>query len=395
MNKSNSIILLYLMLFSASALALPDGYQGGRLELPDPPLTESAVFAFDSLMNLYYGHAGVVKSRADIKSGRGASSEIWKYNVSSGTHTLFYESPAVSAGDYGINSATAIWVDETAMPRTFYIADQEPVKGDPWTTGAVWRARDINDDGDINDSGEIELWTTDVSILVYVTDLIRDDLTGEVFVTNSEGIGGNPMVYRLSDTNASGWIETGEFTGYANLPQDYQFAGGLCFGSSSGVIFTHDTSGSVYRLEDLDNDHSATGPGEMFIYAALPIAGAFDIEMDPDDDLFVTASDWGTMIHGIYQITTGTSPEVTLFHDLSADIGSCGKLVFGPSAPFEPYVSGGAVLYMNYTSISWTDPTDIMTFQAIPGSVITPTMSVWGLILLLGMVSILVVRNSH
>ena len=409
MNRTAAAVIFGMLYLAASVYALPVGYETGTIILPgspDSPDTQSGVFVVDSMNRLYFGHAAGLKSVHDVRNvrgGRGASSEIWTYDIPSDTYTLFYDSPAVNPGDIGINSVTGIWMDETTAPPTFYIADNEPIKGSFSTTGAVWIARDINEDGDIMDSGVdvLEPYTMDygpvpVSPIASIAGIIRDDATGELFVTNAEGSAGNPMVYRLFDADTSGYIEPAEITAYFNLENDFAFAGGLTFGDTADVIYTHETTGAIYRLEDINGDNDVIGdPGEAVLFASLPIAGAFDIDRDPDGDLFVTATDWGTYTHGIYEITTDATPVVTLFEDLSASIGAAGTIAFGNGTHFEPsQPAAGATLYMNYTTTGWADPGDFITVSGeVTGPVETPALGTVGAILLVLGIGVLMRRK--
>jgi hypothetical protein len=371
--------------------AVPPGYTTGTLPISDPPGTQSGVFTYDSEHNLYYGHA----TSFNVRTGRGSSSEIWKYNSLSGVHSLFYSSPAVQAGDYGMNSIAGIWIDETTSPWTYYVADQEPLKGSPWTTGGVWRARDLNGDGAITDDDDlIEMYTENISTLVYISDIIGNSVTNELYVTHSDGVAGNPMVYRLHDANATGYIEESEMFVFSLLPNDGFYTGGLCFDEMMQIIFTHDTSGAIYRLEDLNADNDALDPGETVVYATLPISGGYDLARDPDGDLFVSASDWSTMTHALYEIQPGSPPQVTLFHDLTDTVGFCGKFVFGGDTPFEPFQDGDTVLYLNYSSTEWSDPTDFLVFYPLQSSAETPALTVTGIIFVLILLGLLLLRTK-
>lgn len=407
MNKALWGLVILSMMIASSAVAAPAGYLTDTVTLPGPPdspATESGVYAVDSTNRLYFGHASGTKSEMDVRSGRGSSSEIWTCSISTGTYMNFYQSPAVNPGELGMNSVVAIWIDETTTPPTFYLADNEPVKGDYSTTGAIWIAQDINQDGDIMDPGTdiVEIYTLEYgsamtpSLIANIADIIRNDGTGEIFVTNAEGTLGNPMVYRVFDADSSGYIEDGEIAAYYNLENDFAFAGGLTFGATKDVIYTHETTGNIYRLEDINGDNDVIGDaGEAVVFAMLPIAGALDIDMDPDGDLFVTATDWGTFAHGLYEVTTEATPVVTLFEDLSAAIGSTGTIVFGNGADFEPYQpAAGATLYMNYTTTGWADPGDFITYYGeTTGPVETPALGTVGIILLIASVGLLMFRR--
>ncbi|MBN1297391.1 hypothetical protein JXA80_11470 [bacterium] len=383
-----------LMSIVAAVKAVPAGYISEPVILSDPPTTQSGVFSVDSMGRLYFGHATTDDSLRDPRTGRGASSEIWIWDSVNGGYSQFYDSPGTNPS---INSVAGIWIDEGTSPWTYFIADQQPDPANPWTTGAVWIAQDLTGDGDIMDGGDrLDLLTVDTSVLVYISDIIRDDITGEIYVTNAEGLMGNPMVYRLFDADSSGFIEASEMTAYYLLANNSAYAGGLTFGEGLDEIYTHESTGSVYRLRDLNDDGDALDSNEAILFASLPIAGAFDIESDPDGDLFVTASDWSTYTHAIYEITTSGSPVVTVFDDLTSAVGSMGGIAFGPGLHFEPApVTQGARLYLNYTTSSWTDPGQIGCYYGQPtGPVETPTMGTWGIVLLIAGIGTMLIRRS-
>lgn len=392
--KTVSLNLILLVLCTVTAMATPTGYLAGSISLPATPDTESGVFTVDSNNLLYLGHAASKKTLEDIKSAKGSSSEIWTYDTVGGTYTQFYDSPGTNPS---MNSVAGIWIDESTSPWTYYLADQAPDPGNPYTTGAVWRAQDNNGDGDIMDPGDlVELLTTDITGIIYVSDIIRNDATGEIYVTNAEGTLGNPMVFRLSDDDTSGYIETGEMYAYYNLENSFAFAGGLTFGVTTDEIFTHDSTGSIFRLNDSNGDGDALDTGEATLFATLPIAGAYDVEMDPDGDLFVTASDWGTTTHSVYEVTTDATPMVTLFEDLTPSVGSTGNFTFGNGAHFEASpTSPGAVLYMNYTTAAWGDPHEILTWEGeASGPIEAPSMSTLGMVILLTVLGTLLIRRK-
>jgi len=397
MTKAIKNTIIIGILATLSVFTVLADYQKDLIPIDDPPATQSGVFAVDAVNRLYFGHSSGSKSAHDVERGRGASSEIWTYHPVGDVFNLFYQSPATTAGDLGMNSVSGICIDESSMPRTYYIADQEPVLGSPWTTGAVWIAKDVNDDGDIMDAGidTVELYSLDTSILVYISDIIRDELTGEIYVTNAEGTLGNPMVYRLFDTDSSNYIETSEIYPYYNLETASAFAGGLTFGETTSEIYTHNTTGNIYKLVDINGDGDVIGDaGEALLFASLPIAGAYDLDMDPDGDLFVTCSDWGTMTHAVYEVTTDSTPVVTLFEDYSAIAGSMGNIAFSAGEDFGPWSSMfGASMYLNYSTPSYSDPVHLVKYHGHDSSVETPSTSLFGIIILTFVIGIIISKN--
>ncbi len=371
-----SLLVWTAFFFSHAAYGLPVGYDRGTLELGR---SVSGVYAVDDHGLIYYGHS-TLKRTAGSENSRGSSNELWTFDPNSGSHRLFYAASAHPGGNQ-MKSVSGMVIDTDTIPWTYYLADQDPAD-DPWTHGAIWKATDINGDGDIDDSGETMLATADTSI-ISIEGVIRDPVSGVVFASNSGGSADSPMIYRLADNNGNGFFDPEEITVYFRNPGD-AFTGKLTFnGSDFSVIFTVDSGGRVYRLEDLNGDADCLDTEEGIVYVTLPISGGFDIKTDPDGELFVTASEYGVG-HKLVEIGQGNPPLVTEFDDLTGSIGWSGTIAFDGGGTFRPGLSD-AVLYVNYSTITFGDPSDLKAYQ---GRVDVPAMGWMGLLFLLASLSI-------
>lgn len=379
------ITLSILTMLSLPILAAPAGYESEALTTTQ---AVGSVFIVDSDNMLYYGHSSS-KREPVFESGRlsrGPSNQIYAHDLDSGTDGLFYDADN-HPGANQIKSASAMAVDETTTPWTYYIADQDPAD-DPWTHGAVWIAQDINDDGDIDDSGETVLMTAD-DAFIYIEGLILDTDSGVLYVTEGTGTTGSTMVFRLADVSANGFFEPGEITDYFLEPGGF-FAGKLAFdGANTDVIYTVDSGGNVYRLEDLNADHDCLDSGESEVVAGALVSG-FGIAVDPEGDVFVTGSDYMTGEHYLYEITPGTPATVAVFEDLAAFAGWTGPITFDHGSGFEPG-GAGATLYMGYTDLMFSDPSNIVTYRGQP--IQTPATGLSGILALIAAVSLLMLPD--
>jgi len=382
------LVISILFLFSGMVQAVPAGYE--RIFV-DVGQTCSTVFVVGPDGDAYYGHASSKISIEDLRPGgsnRAPANEIYRYDPVSGVSTLFY-SAANHAGSHQIKSASAIAIDTLADPDIYYIADQDPAD-DPWTHGAVWIGQDGDGDGNIDDPGETTLVTADDAI-ISIDGLILDETAGILYATNVAGTTGSVFVYRLEDIDTSDFFEPSEITPYFLEPGDY-FAGRLCFDSSdNSVIYTVDSSGTVYRLEDLNMDDDCLDTGEVAVVTDT-LVGGYGIAMDPEGALFITASDFMSGAHLLYEIGTGSPATVTTFDDIASFAGWTGPVTFDNGVSFEPEVTG-AKLYMSYTDTSFGDPTDFVTYQGVPIPA-TPSMGWLGLVLVMGAVSVGLMRRK-
>jgi hypothetical protein len=373
MKRTLILTCLWIALIAAGnpAWAVMDGYARNSIDMQT---SIGGVFVVDTNETVYYGHSTSKLQSKD--SSRSPSDEIWMYDTQTGTKTLFY-SALDHSGPNQINSVSAMVIRYETIPWTYYIADQNTT-GDPYSSGGIWRAQDSNVDFDINDPGETMLVTAE-NAMINITGLIRDDTSGDLFASNAAGITGSALVYRLSDVNFNGFFEPSEIRNYFLVPGPY-FAGSLDFDRNDpNRIYAVDSSGSIYTLKDQNGDGDCLDLGDSSVYATLPLAGGYWLEVDPDGDIFVTASEY-LVGHALFQIRPGSPPTVTEFDDLSGFAGWTGGFTFGTGAHFQANTPG-AKLYMNYTNLIFGDPQDIVLYAGDVPDV--PSTSVWGIVCLL------------
>lgn len=362
----------------------PTGY---NLDFIASQQTVSGVYAVDSNGWLYYGHytSGIgFPTRTDRT--KGMSNELWVYNPSSGIHTLFYRA-ADHGGNPRINSASGFAIDSSVSPWRYFIADQSP-NGDPWTSGAIWEATDLNDDGDVNDAGETAL-VTGINEIPSIEGVIYDSTTETLYASDASGTAGSVLVYRLFDLNSDRFFQSGEINGYFHLPSD-AFGGKLAFDTQAAhIIYTADSSGRVFKLQDINADLDCDDAFEAIIIADS-LNGGFGIAVDPEGDVFVTGSDYGSGTHHLYEIKPGSPVSVTLFDDIASFTGWTGTIVLDSGTEFEP-ANPSAKLYMNYSTLTWGDPDVFAVYQGRTPDV--PALSIGSIIILILSISILFLKR--
>ena len=386
LTQTSTVTLFVLMIIVPTLSAAPAGFVKDSLSLD---YSCSSVFAVDANGLVYYGHdtSTMHRTAPPSRKNRGMSNQIWTKDPVSGTETLFYNA-SLHPGSNQINSASSIAIDDTVTPWMYYITDQNPAD-DPWTHGAVWGAMDLNDDGDINDSGESFLMTAD-DAFIYIEGIAFDSISGDAFISSAEGTAGSTMIYRLNDNVVSdNFFDAAEIHPYFDEPGAC-YAGKLLLDTATGIIYTVDSGGNVYALDDINGDGDCYDAGETAVLENS-LVGGFGIAMDPNGNLFITGSDYMTSAHHLYKIELTTPATTTIFHDLSAEVGWTGPVVFDNGASFEPGVTG-AILYAAYSDTMWADPDNLLTFQGQTPDV--PSMSLWSILIAIIAVGALIILKK-
>jgi hypothetical protein len=385
-NKTKVFMTLGLILLVIPSMnAAPAGYG----EQWRPMGREiSSVFCSDASGRIFYGSTSSTKRMPipGIDGTRGLSSSIWVYNPSDGTHGKFYDAADHSSDPYQINSAAGIAIDISSADPIYYIADNQP--DDEYQSGGIWRGEDINEDGDINDAGEVVMVTA-YNDIIYVSNVIVDTSSGhtELFASNSAGTAGSVMVYRLYDANDNGdFKDSGEVQNYfAAASADWVYTGSLAFNNTiTTQIFLNDSGGSIYLLDDTNDDGILD---TWNLYASLPVMGGVDLDVDPDGDIFVTASEF-MGDHKLFEIEQGSPPVVTEFADLSAFAGWTGTMTFGAGTVFEPD-NFDTSLYMTFSTTNYLDP----TYLKVYGNVFVPSMDLLGIVLACAVLGLFMLRR--
>ncbi|MBN1356007.1 hypothetical protein JXA40_07025 [bacterium] len=384
-------LALGLMYFCASVEAVPPGYGETWLEMGRPV---SGIFVTDSAGVLYYGSTSST-DRMPLPGGkgsRGLSGTIWAYDPATGMHTKLYDSADHNSDAYQINSATGVAIDKTV--GVFYIADNQPDLSQAFDmSGCVWRAADNNSDGDFNDPGETVMVTL-FDDIIYAEDIIidPDSPQTELYVTNAAGSAGSVMVYRCFDSNDDGdFMDSNEVQNYFDAASaDWVWAGCLDFnGSNTNEIFVVDSGGSVYLLEDDGNGVLDTW--SVYFDDDEDLPGGFGLAVDPDGDVFVTATDGTYTDHKLYELYEDPPGTVICseFADLSGFAGFVGKMAFTPGTVFEPGTVDTS-LYMTYSTITYQDPETIKVY----GQITVPAMGWTGMLILCAAIGFLLFKRG-
>ena len=377
---AHSIIVIGFI-WVAAAGAVPDGYSSSAI---NTGLTCSGILTVDPDGVVLFGHSTTKNKHMipGINQSRGASGEIYAYDPNTAAQTLFY-SQNDHPGLNQIKSAASIAIDPTVTPWKYYIGDQDPA-GDPWTRGAIWIGSDLNDDGDINDPGETALATAD-NAFINIEGVIIDPVTGDLFVTNAAGLAGSVMVYRLNDADHNDFFDPGEIHDYY-IDTAGVYVGKLCFdGADMSTVLTVDSGGTLTVLHDSNDDGDCLDPGDATSLTST-LEGGYGIAVDPEGDVFVTASNFISGAHLLYEIRRFPATTVTEFEDLSSFTGWTGPIAFSPGSSFEPN-EAGSILYMSYSDLTWADPSELKIYQGTQLEV--PATGGVGLAILIGLISII------
>lgn len=290
---------------SNTLVRLSDITQNGKYNLPGewtlhydallasggaPALDTPASLAFDGKGHLYCADTGAdMVLRTIDRGGDGAALDgslvewqVWLDN--SNASAVTFASQLVIKFDaqgrmFGVNSGAGV------TPLDF-----------------VWRAVDVNGDGDANDAGEVKIVydSTAGGVNIQVPfGLAVDPANGDLYVSdvNPDGI------YRLRDLNADGdYYDLGEigtvYTGTQPGP-GLSNANSLAFAPDGDLYVNDATLDVIIRLRDLDLDGDFEDAGEATLFASAagnPFAvpkNQFGIEIDEDGRIFAVENSTG------------------------------------------------------------------------------------------------------
>jgi hypothetical protein len=332
---------LLILFLCIPAGALEEGY-GRTME----PLVFAAGGAIDVDADgaLFYAH----DSEPDY-----LPEKIYKHDVNSGGADHLF------ADEFG--SVATIVIDEAA--GVLFVGDN--AVGARGVGDSIFRVEDLNGDGDALDEGEVVLYAPDGAI-PFISGMGMA-VSGELYAANAEGDQGD--LFRVVDLNGDGdALDPDEVTVWATDIEVMFLAGVEAVeGPDRGVVvWVNDASGDVFRLEDLNGDGDADDEGEL-TSAATGLPGGYDLALDMEGDLFVSA---GT---ALYRLSGG---EAVLFDDLSDTAGFLTGVAFDTrQRPFEPYAAGGAHLYLAYLDTSWGNPAEVFAYAPEPMATATPLPS--------------------
>jgi hypothetical protein len=193
-----------------------------------------------------------------------------------GESTVWLDLTAVSA----VSSAFEIeFVDDVA-----FIVDQNGGAAD-----TVWRAEDLNEDGDANDPGEVTAFIDDTNAFGVPVGLTIAAGALGLYVTDwfDFTVGHVDSIFRLVDLNGSGTIDDAleaiEVWNESLLPAGFLFdvGFGLAAGPNDDLMLALNASAnggrSMVRLSDLNDDGDYFDDGETSIWgSALELGGFVD-----------------------------------------------------------------------------------------------------------------------
>jgi hypothetical protein len=219
---------------------------------------------------------------------------------------------------------------------------------------ALYRVRDLNNDGIISDPGEVFAWFNSTNADGTLTPNNPTAQAISVCRVVVMGDQGNQVVYRLVDVNDDGdALDLGESKVFAQAGN----AAGIAFAFPTGAAFdSHciayvvnagNASGNdaIYRLEDLNGDgdvqDNVNGVNEITIYVGEGAFGPGNGPYSPQE-LYFDANDVG------YLRNSGTLNGIYRFEDITqngrADDAGEFTLFFGPGNASGVTISAGFAL---------------------------------------------------
>jgi hypothetical protein len=169
-------------------------------------------------------------------------------------------------------------------------------------TDAIYRTVDRNGDGDANDAGEATVWLN-LQTLNANSSAFDLSFIGDVAYLNDTNGGDPDTVYRIQDKNRNGVIDTGEATVFISNTQSFGAPIDFANADQGKSLLTYTGAGNaadpprVFRLTDLNRSgtiDSAEEAVEVWNSDSMPQgfeAGVgFSIAADKDGDIVITTN---------------------------------------------------------------------------------------------------------
>jgi hypothetical protein len=169
-------------------------------------------------------------------------------------------------------------------------------------TDAIYRTVDRNGDGDANDAGEATVWLN-LQTLNANSSAFDLSFIGDVAYLNDTNGGDPDTVYRIQDKNRNGVIDTGEATVFISDTQSFGAPIDFANADQGKSLLTYTGAGNaadpprVFRLTDLNRSgtiDSAEEAVEVWNSDSMPQgfeAGVgFSIAADKDGDIVITTN---------------------------------------------------------------------------------------------------------
>jgi hypothetical protein len=199
-------------------------------------------------------------------------------------------------GDADDAGESSVWLDLTAVSAVSSAFEIEIVDGVAFiadqnggAVDTVWRAEDLNDDGDANDVGEVTPFITDANPFGVTIGLTIAAGTLGLYVTEwfDFSVGHVDKIFRLADLDDDGLIddalEAVEVWNESVLPPGFLFDVGFGLAAGPGddlmLALNASTDGgrSMVRLSDRNGDGDYLDAGETSIWgSALGLGGFVD-----------------------------------------------------------------------------------------------------------------------
>jgi len=175
---------------------------------------------------------------------------------------------------FGPDNASGL-VDPTGNIFNLHQASDGTVYAGDGDSDAVYRLRDLNDDGDANDAGEANVWFSEAEnaggLTLPTPNGIAEGGDGAIYIVNA-GVASRPAdaIYRTEDLNNDGDAnDAGEATVWLDLQTINASSSAFDLSFIGDVAYLTDTVGGdpdvVWRIEDT-NDDGVIDAGEATVF---------------------------------------------------------------------------------------------------------------------------------
>ena len=235
-----------------------------------PAITNPSSLCFDTRGRLYISDTGIdaVLVTCDYTGDGGA------HTAGSGEYKIYFDTANLSGFVLGS-------INTIRMDRNNVMWGTNPGVS-AYPDDVVFRAEDLNSDGDCQDVGEITIvYDSNVGdYLLGVPTALTIDPNAEVMyvsdVNNSSGVGPVDGIYRMEDLNGDNdFNDSGECTIFYSGTEAYQpglsYAADLCFHPNGDLYLVELTSDRFTVLRDVNGDGDCEDLSESWAWADAAI----------------------------------------------------------------------------------------------------------------------------